>query len=84
MCIFSIFLAMMYPEFQYRAPPPSYQASMQEYRLRLLLLERSNPTIAALGSQAMGHGPVTMVPPPPYRPYSANMRFLQVQKILKY
>lgn len=68
--------AMMYPEFSYRQPPPSYQASMQEYRLRLLLLERSNPTIAAFGSAAMGHGhgPVTMVPPPPYRPYSANMR----------
>lgn len=26
--------AMMYPEFQHRQPPPSYQASMQEYRLR--------------------------------------------------
>ena len=31
---------MMYPEFQFRPPPPSYQASMQEYRLRLLLLDR--------------------------------------------
>nr|XP_024217679.1 uncharacterized protein LOC106678033 isoform X1 [Halyomorpha halys] len=36
------YAAMMYPEFQYRAPPPSYQASMQEYRLRLLLLDRRN------------------------------------------
>ena len=34
------YAAMMYPEFQYRPPPPSYQASMQEYRLRLLLLDR--------------------------------------------
>lgn len=24
----------LYPEFQHRPPPPSYQASMQEYRLR--------------------------------------------------
>ncbi|CAL4090286.1 unnamed protein product [Meganyctiphanes norvegica] len=34
------YAAMMYPEFGYRPPPPSYQASMQEYRLRLLLLDR--------------------------------------------
>jgi hypothetical protein len=26
---------LLYPEFQHRPPPPSYQASMQEYRLRL-------------------------------------------------
>lgn len=25
---------LLYPEFQHRAPPPTYQASMQEYRLR--------------------------------------------------
>ena len=25
---------LLYPEFQHRSPPPSYQASMQEYRLR--------------------------------------------------
>lgn len=25
---------LLYPEFQHRPPPPSYQASMQEYRLR--------------------------------------------------
>lgn len=24
----------LYPEFQHRPPPPTYQASMQEYRLR--------------------------------------------------
>lgn len=27
---------LLYPEFQHRPPPPSYQASMQEYRLRLV------------------------------------------------
>ena len=25
---------LLYPEFQHRPPPPSYQASMQEHRLR--------------------------------------------------
>lgn len=28
---------LLYPEFQHRPPPPSYQASMQEYRLRWVL-----------------------------------------------
>ncbi|XP_012271958.1 uncharacterized protein LOC105695184 [Orussus abietinus] len=46
------YAAMIYPEFQFRTPPPSYQASMQEYRLRLLLLDRLQPTSS---------------PPPTYR-----------------
>ncbi|XP_025073816.1 uncharacterized protein LOC105426155 isoform X1 [Pogonomyrmex barbatus] len=46
------YAAMIYPEFQFRTPPPSYQASMQEYRLRLLLLDRLQPTAS---------------PPPTYR-----------------
>lgn len=28
------YAAMLYPEFHCRPPPPSYQASMHEYRLR--------------------------------------------------
>ncbi|XP_072161759.1 uncharacterized protein [Bemisia tabaci] len=55
------YAAMMYPEFQYRAPPPSYQASMQEYRLRLLLLDRNN-------------GPLnTVSPPPTYRSHPGTI-----------
>ncbi|XP_011350689.1 uncharacterized protein LOC105287017 isoform X2 [Ooceraea biroi] len=46
------YAAMIYPEFQFRTPPPSYQASMQEYRLRLLLLDRLQPASS---------------PPPTYR-----------------
>lgn len=30
---------LLYPEFQHRPPPPSYQASMQEYRLRLVTMK---------------------------------------------
>ncbi|KAJ9580190.1 hypothetical protein L9F63_004133, partial [Diploptera punctata] len=48
------YAAMMYPEFQYRPPPPSYQASMQEYRLRLLLLDRHPGTVAP-GQAPGGH-----------------------------
>ena len=40
---------MMYSDFHYRPPPPSYQASMQEYRLRLLLLDRHNATGGSSG-----------------------------------
>ncbi|XP_063230560.1 uncharacterized protein LOC134535415 [Bacillus rossius redtenbacheri] len=54
------YAAMMYPEFQYRPPPPSYQASMQEYRLRLLLLDR----------HPGGH---TVSPPPTYRSHVGGM-----------
>ncbi|CAG7684691.1 unnamed protein product [Allacma fusca] len=68
------YAAMMYPDFHYRPPPPSYQASMQEYRLRLLLLERSNPTIAAAAALSSPTA-LTMVPPPPaYRPYNGTLR----------
>ena len=42
--------AMMYSDFNYRPPPPSYQASMQEYRLRLLLLDRGHPNHNTLNS----------------------------------
>ena len=51
---------MMYTEFQYRPPPPSYQASMQEYRLRLLLMDRS-------GGGGHPPPPPIMSPPPAYR-----------------
>lgn len=67
---------MMYPDFQYRPPPPSYNQSMQEYRLRLLLLERSNPTIAAAANFAT-QSALGMVPPPPaYRPYNGTLRYV--------
>ena len=53
------YAGMMYQEFQYRPPPPSYQASMQEYRLRLLLMDRT-------GGPPPPPPPV-MSPPPAYR-----------------
>ncbi|XP_055691056.1 uncharacterized protein LOC129794292 isoform X2 [Lutzomyia longipalpis] len=48
---------LLYPEFQHRPPPPSYQASMQEYRLRLLLLDRDRQAGVVRGAS----------PPPTYR-----------------
>lgn len=35
---------LLYPEFQHRPPPPSYQASMQEYRLRFVCNKTNIPT----------------------------------------
>ncbi|XP_018321769.1 probable cyclin-dependent serine/threonine-protein kinase DDB_G0292550 [Agrilus planipennis] len=59
------YAAMMYPEFQYRPPPPSYQASMQEYRLRLLLLDRGNAAPAGAQNGAS--------PPPTYRSHAGSL-----------
>ncbi|XP_022239344.1 uncharacterized protein LOC111085370 isoform X2 [Limulus polyphemus] len=61
----SLLEAMMYPEFQHRPPPPSYQASMQEYRLRLLLLDRQHG--AAPSSS-------TVSPPPTYRSHPSTLQ----------
>jgi hypothetical protein len=55
---------MLYSEFQYRPPPPSYQASMQEYRLRLLLMDRNAPPPPPAAAAA---APVLLSPPPAYR-----------------
>uniref|UniRef100_A0A146LSB8 Uncharacterized protein n=2 Tax=Lygus hesperus TaxID=30085 RepID=A0A146LSB8_LYGHE len=75
---------MMYPEFQYRAPPPSYQASMQEYRLRLLLLDRHSaasppptyrshpPTLLRSGLMVTGTGDYSR--PPSYRSRTSSCR----------
>ena len=80
--VFAIYLsAMMYSDFHYRPPPPSYQASMQEYRLRLLLLDRNNtsqsvPPPAAAAPAAQPTTAVvpqtTSVPPPSTRQNASN------------
>ncbi|XP_054716304.1 uncharacterized protein LOC129225817 [Uloborus diversus] len=62
------YAAMMYPEFQYRPPPPSYQASMQEYRLRLLLLDRQQ---GSSGNSAPSSALSPVSPPPTYRSHNA-------------
>lgn len=68
--IIDLIAAMLYSDFPYRPPPPSYQASMQEYRLRLLLLDRQqsgNPPPAAATSANAGASVATIEPPPNYR-----------------
>merc|ERR1719431_656754 len=57
------YAGMLYSEFQYRPPPPSYQASMQEYRLRLLLMDRNAPAPTHPATAAAN----LVSPPPAYR-----------------
>ncbi|TMW45750.1 hypothetical protein DOY81_009170, partial [Sarcophaga bullata] len=54
---------LLYPSFKHRPPPPSYQASMQEYRLRLLLLDRDRQNGVVRGSS----------PPPTYRSHAGSL-----------
>ena len=66
------FSAMMYSDFHYRPPPPSYQASMQEYRLRLLLLDRQSGSHSGTTGGPPGPGPGLAIEPPPN--YRAHLR----------
>ncbi len=59
------YAGMLYSEFQYRPPPPSYQASMQEYRLRLLLMDRGTAGNASQQTSGLPHPPGGVVSPPP-------------------
>merc|ERR1719367_2342053 len=65
------YAAMMYSDFPYRPPPPSYQASMQEYRLRLLLLDRQSGNPATSGPN-LPAATVTAEPPPNYRAHVSD------------
>ncbi len=78
----------MYSDFLYRPPPPSYQASMQEYRLRLLLLDnrhgQQQPTAATANNAtaaqataaaaAAAASPSDGISPPPL--YRAQLRYV--------
>eukprot|EP00095_Tigriopus_kingsejongensis_P009095 snap_masked-scaffold295_size218279-processed-gene-1.0 protein:Tk09095 transcript:snap_masked-scaffold295_size218279-processed-gene-1.0-mRNA-1 annotation:"conserved hypothetical protein" len=63
------YAAMMYSDFNYRPPPPTYQASMQEYRLRLLLMDRPGVNGAGPGLAAANQ---SLSPPPQYRAQLRN------------
>lgn len=56
---------MMYPEFQYRRPPPTYAASMQEYNSQLALAQATNNNSLANTSGEDYSLPGS--PPPSYR-----------------
>ena len=58
---------MLYPEFQYRRPPPSYSASMQDYQNRV-----EAPPVAALPVAPAGDQSLPNSPPPSYRSRSST------------
>ncbi|XP_059081777.1 uncharacterized protein LOC131879454 isoform X2 [Tigriopus californicus] len=61
------YAAMMYSDFNYRPPPPTYQASMQEYRLRLLLMDRQGANTGGSGGPGLASANACISPPPQYR-----------------
>merc|ERR1711971_450282 len=72
------YAAMMYSDFPYRPPPPSYQASMQEYRLRLLLLDRQSGIPPTSGPSLQQVAQAATEPPPNYR---AHLRTAMLQAL---
>ncbi|KAL3875637.1 hypothetical protein ACJMK2_033567 [Sinanodonta woodiana] len=66
---------VLYPEFQYRRPPPTYSASMQEYQHQLMLAQQRHGS----GSYDPDNLPVEdyslpSSPPPSYRSHSSTLR----------
>lgn len=78
------YAAMVYPEFQFRPPPPSYHASMQAYRLGLLLDQHSsNQHRAPTGSSTCNTAAaLTLSPPPAYRAHGTLRSTFQRQLTL--
>ncbi|XP_067629381.1 homeobox protein 2-like isoform X2 [Eurosta solidaginis] len=67
---------ILYPEFQHRPPPPSYQASMQEYRLRAPLtsaIKRGTTTgsVAGISEYSL---------PPSYRSRNSNSAIISSER----
>lgn len=62
-----LFSGTIYEEFQYRRPPPSYNASMQEYQQQLVLAQ-----IQSTQSQNTGSTPNS--PPPTYKSHASTVR----------
>ncbi|KAK3575846.1 hypothetical protein CHS0354_008028 [Potamilus streckersoni] len=66
---------VLYPEFQYRRPPPTYSASMQEYQHQLMLAQQRHES----GFYDPDNLPVEdyslpSSPPPSYRSHSSTLR----------
>ncbi|XP_060581314.1 uncharacterized protein LOC132737947 isoform X2 [Ruditapes philippinarum] len=65
----------MYPEFQYRRPPPSYNASMQEYQHQLMVAQQ-NPTPDIYDPENIPDEDYSLPssPPPSYRSRASTVR----------
>lgn len=57
---------MMYPEFQYRRPPPTYAASMQAYQAQMANAQSNNNTVTLVNNNSDDYS-LPGSPPPSYR-----------------
>ncbi|XP_045214072.2 uncharacterized protein LOC123564499 isoform X2 [Mercenaria mercenaria] len=65
----------MYPEFQYRRPPPSYNASMQEYQHQLMVAQQNQtPDIYDPENVPDEDYSLPSSPPPSYRSRASTVR----------
>ena len=64
----------MYPEFQYRRPPPSYNASMQEYQVQLAAQQREGPDLYDPENIPDEDYSLPSSPPPSYRSRASTVR----------
>lgn len=64
----------MYPEFQYRRPPPSYNASMQEYQQQLAAQHNQGPDLYDPENIPDEDYSLPSSPPPSYRSRASTVR----------
>ncbi|XP_013400812.1 uncharacterized protein LOC106166714 [Lingula anatina] len=67
---FNWYAGLIYPEFRYRRPPPSYNASMQEYQHQLMLAQMQQSSQCANGDNSS----LPSSPPPTYRSHNSTIR----------
>lgn len=64
----------MYPEFQYRRPPPSYNASMQDFQHQLALAQSQREEFHATEELPAEDYSLPSSPPPSYRSRASTVR----------
>lgn len=66
----------MYPEFQFRRPPPSYNASMQEYQHQLMVAQQNQQTPDLYDPENIPDEDYSLPssPPPSYRSRASTVR----------
>lgn len=65
---------VMYPEFQYRRPPPSYNASMQDFQHQLALAQSQREQFHATEELPAEDYSLPSSPPPSYRSRASTVR----------
>lgn len=69
-----VYVGVMYPEFQYRRPPPSYNASMQDFQHQLALAQSQRERFHATEELPAEDYSLPSSPPPSYRSRASTVR----------